>query len=57
MDRKGREGEFQCKLRNGSLCCNSLENNGKIPEGSLYSTSTVRFGLVKLLERLRCSYP
>lgn len=56
MDRRGREGEFQCKLRNGSLCCNSLENNGKIPEGSLYSTVT-EANVTKTPSEIGWSYP
>lgn len=56
MDRRGREGEFQCKLRNGSLSCNSVENNGNIPEGSLYSTVT-EGNVTKTPLEIGCSYP
>ena len=38
MDRKGLEGDFQLRLRRGSLDARSREIKGNIPEGSWYST-------------------
>jgi hypothetical protein len=40
MDLKGREGDFQFRLRKGSLAARSREMRGNMPEGSWYSTES-----------------